>query len=92
MEASTTTRQRKRLVGKVNSVSGPMTVVVAVSKKVKHRLYRKYVNRVKKYMVHDRGEICEVGDTVQIEECRPLSARKRWRVIKTIDKTAEAAQ
>ncbi|MBL6975186.1 MAG: 30S ribosomal protein S17 [Deltaproteobacteria bacterium] len=92
MEASTTTRQRKRLVGKVHKVSGTMTVVVAVSKKVKHRLYRKYVNRVKKYMVHDRAETCTVGDTVQIEECKPMSARKRWRVIKTLEKTAKAAQ
>lgn len=89
MEASTT-RQRKRLVGRVNSVAGVNSVVVAVSKKVQHRLYRKYVNRMKTYMAHDAAQTCEVGDTVQIEECRPLSARKRWRVIKTLEKTAKA--
>ncbi|NOZ01677.1 MAG: 30S ribosomal protein S17 [Deltaproteobacteria bacterium] len=90
MEA-TTTRDRKRLIGKVSSVAGTQSVVVAVSKKVKHRLYRKYVNRQTKYMAHDAAQTCEVGDTVQIEACRPLSARKRWRVIKTLEKTVKAS-
>jgi len=89
---ATSTRQRKQFVGKVQSIAGSKTVVVKVAKKVQHRLYRKYMNRASKYMAHDAAETCEVGDTVQIEECRPLSARKRWRVIKTLEKTVKAAQ
>jgi len=67
----------------VTSVAGLKTIVVQVSKRVLHPVYRKYITRKVRYMAHDEASACAVGDEVRIEECRPLSARKRWRVIRT---------
>ncbi len=83
--------RRRRMVGVVTSVAGAKSVVVAVTRRVQHPLYRKYLDRTRRYMAHDEAGVCGVGDRVQIEESRPLSARKRWRVIRTIEK-AESAE
>ena len=56
------------------------TVVVLVERKVRHKLYGKYMRRSVKYMAHDAMNECRVGDTVLIQECRPLSKHKRWFV------------
>jgi small subunit ribosomal protein S17 len=61
------------------------TVVVRVDRLVKHPVYRKYVKRRKKFMAHDELG-AKVGDKVKIVETRPLSARKRWRVVEIIQK------
>jgi small subunit ribosomal protein S17 len=71
---------RKTLVGVVVSTRMQKTVVVAVSSKVRHSKYRKYVSSRKKYMVHDEHQECRVGDEVEIVETRPLSRLKRWRL------------
>jgi len=69
---------RKTWVGKVVSDKMDKTVVVLVQTKVKHRMYKKYVQRHKKFYVHDAENDCHIGDQVMIEECRPLSRSKRW--------------
>jgi small subunit ribosomal protein S17 len=56
------------------------TVVVEISRTVLHPLYKKYLVRRKRYLVHDGENVCRVGDKVRIVETRPLSKRKRWRV------------
>ena len=56
------------------------SVVILVERKVRHKLYGKYIRRRVKYMAHDAANECNIGDTVLIEECRPLSKNKRWRV------------
>jgi small subunit ribosomal protein S17 len=61
------------------------TVVVNVDRLVKHPMYRKYVRRRKKFMAHDEMG-AKIGDKVRIVETRPLSARKRWRVVEIIQK------
>ena len=61
------------------------TVVVRVDRVVKHPVYRKYVKRRKKFMAHDELG-AKIGDKVKIVETRPLSARKRWRVVEIIQK------
>lgn len=81
--------KRRELTGTVISVAGQKSVVVQVSRRYMHKTYRKFITRLTKYMAHDERSGCAVGDTVQIEECRPLSAMKRWRVVKTVTK-AEA--
>ena len=82
MEQETTIIRRKRQVaGTVTSLSGEKSIVVAVSRKYEHAKFHKFVTRVTKYMAHDEHSKCAVGDAVIIEECRPLSARKRWRVV-----------
>jgi small subunit ribosomal protein S17 len=76
--------QRKVLSGRVVSDKMQKTVMVAVETAKPHRLYNKIIRKTKKYMAHDEEEACREGDLVRIEESRPLSRRKRWRVIEII--------
>ena len=76
--------QRKELIGIISSNKMDKTVVVSVKRKVPHPVYKKFVNKTKKYYAHDPKKMCKIGDTVIIEESKPLSKLKRWR-IKTIE-------
>ena len=88
MEQETTIIRRKRqFTGTVTSVSGVKSVIVAVSRRYEHPKFHKFVTRVTKYMAHDEHSASAVGDTVTIEESRPLSTRKRWRVVTGVTKT-----
>ena len=71
---------RKQLSGKVQSNKMDKTVVVEILRKIPHKFYNKYVNRSKKYYAHDPQNLCSVGDIVVIEESKPLSKLKRWRI------------
>lgn len=77
---------RKELTGFVVSDKMDKTVVVEVERRTQHPLYKKVITRRKKYKAHDEENQCGIGDKVRIEECRPLSKDKRWRVIKIIEK------
>ena len=79
-------QHRKSRVGVVVSDKMDKTVVVSVSKKVKHPMYKKYIKQRVKFKAHDEGNEFHVGDTVEIEETRPLSAQKRWRVKRLIER------
>jgi small subunit ribosomal protein S17 len=65
------------------------TITVLVERKVKHPLYGKIMVRSKRYHVHDENNEFQAGDMVIIEECRPLSKTKAWRVIKLMEKAAQ---
>ena len=80
---SENTKSRKTRTGSVVSNRMDKSVVVRVERRVRHKLYGKYVKTSVKYLADDPENRCNIGDTVLIEECRPLSKRKRWRV-KTI--------
>lgn len=73
-------RKARLLIGTIVSDKMDKTVVVQVTQKVKHSLYRKYVKRQVKYKAHDEKNEYRAGDRVQIISCRPLSKDKRWRV------------
>lgn len=75
---------RKTLDGRVVSDKMLKTVVVAVERTARHSLYNKVLRRTKNYMAHDEADECQEGDWVRIEECRPMSARKRWKVIEIL--------
>lgn len=77
---------RKERVGIVVSDKMDKTIVVAVSERVKHPLYKKIVNRTKKFKAHDENNICGIGDKVLITETRPLSKDKCWRLVEIIEK------
>jgi len=79
--------KRAERIGIVTSDKMTKTVVVNVDRKVKHPIYRKYVRKSKKFMAHDETG-AKIGDKVRIVETRPLSARKRWRVVEIIQKAA----
>jgi small subunit ribosomal protein S17 len=78
--------KRKTRFGKVVSDKMDKTVIVAVDTPKRHRLYKKTIRRVVKYYAHDEKKQCKTGDTVRIEETRPLSKLKRWRVAEIITK------
>lgn len=77
---------RKTRIGTVVSDKMDKTIVVAAVRKVQHPLYKKYIKTTKKYKAHDELNECAIGDVVEIEETRPLSKEKCWRLIKIIDK------
>lgn len=63
------------------------TIVVAITRQVKHSKYGKYIRKTNKYFAHDEREEAGIGDLVRIVECRPLSRNKRWRLQKVINKS-----
>jgi small subunit ribosomal protein S17 len=77
---------RKTRVGMVVSNKMRKTVVVAVERRVKDPLYKKYIRRTNKFMAHDENSECQIGDRVRIMETRPLSKRKRWRLVAIVEK------
>lgn len=77
---------RKVRVGRVVSDRMEKSITVAVVRKVKHPIYSKYFQSTKKYMAHDETNDAREGDLVTITECRPLSAKKRWRLTEIIER------
>lgn len=80
--------RRNIKVGVVSSNKMDKTVVVAVERRVPHPLYRRIVTRTSRFLAHDEQNACSIGDTVAIEETRPLSKRKRWRLKEIIRKAS----
>ncbi len=78
--------RRKQLIGKVVSNKMNKTVVVEIENLVMHSLYKKSVRRSKKVKSHDEKNECSIGDTVKIEETRPLSKDKRYRLVEIVEK------
>lgn len=77
---------RKERVGVVSSNKMDKSITVAVKWKEKHPMYGKFVNKTKKFHVHDEKNECNIGDTVRIMETRPLSKTKRWRLVQIIER------
>lgn len=73
-------KSRKTKTGSVVSDRMEKSIVVQVERKIKHPLYGKFVKKTVKYIADDPENLCKIGDIVLIEECRPLSKRKRWRL------------
>ena len=80
---------RRQLVGNVIPSKMDKTVVVEVARRFPHPVYQKYVTRTKKYYAHDSEGQCSPGDIVKIEESKPLSKLKRWRVVTIEQKSVE---
>ena len=78
--------RRKVRVGRVVSDKMDQTVVVAVQWQHRHPIYGKSLRRITKFYTHDKDNKCRVGDVVRIEEIRPISRTKRWRVLEIIDR------
>ncbi len=81
------TANKKQLIGLVASDKNDKTVVVEVTRRMRHPVYKKFIKRRKRYQAHDDRNDCRTGDRVLIEECRPLSAHKRWRVKQIIERS-----
>ena len=85
---SKTSLRKNVKVGVVTSNKMNKTVVVSVERRVPHPLYRRIVTRTSKFLAHDEKNACAIGDTVSIVETRPLSKRKRWRLLEIVRKAS----
>jgi len=85
------TGKRKQRVGEVVSDKMTKTIVVRVERRFPHPQYKKIVTSYKKFYAHDEKAEAKVGDTVCIEESRPLSKLKRWTLVKVVERAVETA-
>lgn len=82
-----TERSRRKIrTGKIVSAGMDKTVVVMVDRMVQHPLYKKTIKRGSKFLAHDEKNECKEGDLVRIMEIRPMSKRKRWRVVSVLER------
>jgi len=90
MTAEAKPSNRRVLIGEVVSTKMDKTIAVRVERVVAHPLYKKYVRRSSKLLAHDEAKECKEGDVVAIEECRPISKRKSWRLQRVIERAVPA--
>jgi small subunit ribosomal protein S17 len=81
--------KRKTKVGRVVSDKMDKTIVVSVERLTRHRLYKRVIRLTTKFKAHDEANDAHVGDTVRIEESRPLSATKRWRLVEVVQRAGD---
>jgi small subunit ribosomal protein S17 len=81
--------QRKTKVGRVVSDKMDKTIVVSVERLARHPLYKRVIRLTTKFKAHDETNTAQIGDTVRIEESRPLSATKRWRLVEVVARAGE---
>lgn len=84
IEAAPKKSRRQQKVGRVVSNKMNKTIVVVVESLKKHRIYKRTYKQTKRFQVHDEENTCQIGDVVRIEESRPLSKMKRWRLIEIV--------
>lgn len=77
---------RKERIGVVSSNKMDKTIVVVIERRMKHPIYGKFVKKSTKFFAHDENNECNIGDTVRIMETRPLSKKKRWRLVEIIER------
>jgi small subunit ribosomal protein S17 len=77
---------RKTRIGKVLSNKMDKTIVVGIETRVKHPLYKKIVRKTYKLKAHDENNECNIGDTVEVMETKPISKDKRWRLVEIVEK------
>jgi len=78
----------RTLTGRVVSDKMDKTITVLIERQVKHPLYGKFIKRSTKVHAHDESNECGAGDTVVVEQCRPLSKSKTWRLVKVVEKAS----
>lgn len=91
-ENQTTESHRKEMVGEVVSDKMDKTIVVEVGRRVRHLRYKKTITRYKRFYAHDEKGEASLGDQVRIEETRPLSKLKRWRLGEVLKKARQTEQ
>jgi small subunit ribosomal protein S17 len=80
------TVSRRTVVGRVVSDKMEKSISVLVETREQHPIYKKYLRRSTKFHAHDAANECQIGDLVRIEECRPLSKTKTWRLVEVIER------
>jgi small subunit ribosomal protein S17 len=77
---------KRQIIGVVSSNKMDKSITVSVERKLRHPIYGKFVKKTKKFMAHDEKNECSEGDLVKIIESRPLSAKKRWRLVSIVER------
>ncbi len=77
---------RKERIGIVTGDKMQKSITVAVRRRFKHPVYGKFITKTKKYIAHDEEDTCKMGDTVRIAETKPISKRKKWRLVEIIER------
>ncbi len=77
---------KREYVGLVTSDKMEKTIVVSISTKKLHKLYKKYITNTKKVKAHDEGDTAKIGDTVRVVECRPISKDKCWKLVEVLER------
>ena len=77
---------RRQVEGRVLKANNVQTRVIAIDQRVPHPLYGRVIRRTAKFVAHDEKEESQVGDLVRIEECRPMSKTKRWRLVEILER------
>ena len=90
MTANETAATTKRtLTGVVTSNAGDKSATIMIERRIKHPIYGKFIKRSTKIRLHDEANECNEGDTILIEECRPMSKTKSWKLVKVVEKAPE---
>jgi small subunit ribosomal protein S17 len=91
VEATTAaTEANKRTVqGVVTSNAGNKSATIMIERRIKHPVYGKFIKRSTKLHIHDEANECNKGDTILVEECRPMSKTKSWKLVKIVEKASE---
>lgn len=85
-QIGTERKLRKQRVGVVTSTKMDKTITVLIERKIKHPIYGKFMKKSKKFTAHDEKNECNEGDTVKVMETRPLSKKKRWRLVEILER------
>ena len=80
---------KRTLQGVVTSSAGDKSATIMIERKIKHPIYGKFIKRSTKIHLHDEANECNKGDTILIEECRPMSKTKSWKLVKIVEKAPE---
>jgi len=78
--------RRKTRIGLVVSNKMEKSIIVSIERRLKHPIYKKYFKKTTRFMAHDQNNVANIGDIVKIMETRPLSAKKRWRLVEVVEK------
>ncbi len=87
--AETNAAAKRTLQGVVTSSAGDKSATIMIERKIKHPIYGKFIKRSTKIHLHDEANECNKGDTILIEECRPMSKTKSWKLVKIVEKAPE---
>jgi len=87
--AATQVGTKRTLQGVVTSSAGDKSATIMIERRIKHPIYGKFIKRSTKIHLHDEANECNKGDTILIEECRPMSKTKSWKLVKIVEKAPE---
>jgi len=89
VETQAATANKRTMKGVVTSNAGDKSATIMIERTIKHPIYGKFIKRSTKIRLHDETNECNKGDTILIEECRPMSKTKSWKLVKVVEKAPE---